>query len=396
MSFNTLAAIDAAVKESYPIGTFEKQYSEQKEFYKRIEKLSTSDFQEIDMGGRRSVIPIMNGRLFGRGWRAEGGALPDATQAQVANMYVSSKSIYVRTSITGQAIKQAEQDWEAFMPSLRMLQEGMDESVKKKFNFALYRKSTGAITQVNGAVSDSTSVTVDSTRGLEPGMYIDTYTTETAGTQEVDSVKISSISGLVLTLAEAVSITDDAYVFEAGDQNNAINGLIDNLAVTGEIHGVNRATATWSTGNVVSSTVGTIADADLKALKTAALKQKNEEPGRFWMTTFEVADQVWDKILRGDIRHSNTVKIAGGVETFTHHGYPFVTENDCQAGYLYLIDPTVVKLLRVMDFEYILNAGSQLHPVSGYDAVEMALRSYCNLLVTRPNAIPYSYGITEA
>ena len=396
MSFNTLSAIDAALKEAYPIGTFEKQYSLQKEFYKRIGKLSTSDFQEIELGGRRAVIPIQNGRVFGRGWRAEGGALPDAQTLNTANLYVSSKSIYVRSSITGQAIKQAEQDFEAFMPSLRLLQESMDESVKKKFNQGLYRTSTGSITTLTSSPSASTSVTVTSVKGLEPGMFIDVYTTETAGTQEVDTVKISSISSLTLTMASAITATTGSYVFEAGDQNNAMNGLLDNLASSGTIHGVAKGSTGWWEGNPVDASVGVIVDADLKALRTAALKARNEEPGRFWLTTFEVADQVWDKILRGDVRHSNVTTIAGGVETFTHHGYPFVTENDCPAGYCFLIDPEKIKLLRVMDFEYILNAGSQLHPVSGYDAVEMSLRSYCNLLCTYPKAVPFSYGITES
>lgn len=397
---NTMAAIDASLKEAYPIGTFEKQFSEQKELYKRIEKLNASDFSVINMGGRRSVIPIMKGRIAGGGWRAENTALPAARSLQPANIYVSNKNIYHRAYITGQVLEMASQNWEAFVPELELLTTSMDESVKKKFNFAMYRTNTGAITTITTGVINSTTVVVGSLKGLYVDMPIDVMTTEAGGTQEVSSAVITDIadSTNTLTLDVAITCTTGSFVFEAGDQNNSLTGLLANLSATSTSwHGIDK-TATgngWSKGTIVNSTSKAISDADLKALKTAALKANPNEPGRFWLTTYEVADQIWDKLLRPD-RRINDTKIAGGVDTFTYHNYPVVCENDCPSGTLFLVDPTKVKLLRVKDFNYIMNAGSIQHPVSGYDAVEISLRSYCDLLVTYPKAVPYSSGFLEA
>lgn len=396
---NTLSSIDASLKEAYPIGTFEKQFSEQKELYKRIEKMSTSDFQVINMGGRRSVIPVLKGRVMGRGWRAENTALPESRSLQPDNLYVSNKNIYVRGYITNQVIKMAEKNWEAFMPELELLTEGMHESVQKKFNFSMYRSASGAITTVNGAVNASTSIVLTSLKGIELDMALDVWTTETGGTQEADSVIVTDIteSTKTITVDTAVTLTSGSYVFEAGDQNNAMDGLLGNLATTGTVHGVLKTGAgkSWWAGNVISSSVGTITDAALRNIKTAAEKADPTNMNRFWLTTFEVRDQIWDKLLRADRRY-NDATIAGGVKTFTYHDYPVVAENDCPAGYIFLIDAGKVKLLRVDDFEYIMNAGSIQHPVSGYDSVEIALRSYCNMLVTYAKAVPYSYGVTES
>ena len=396
---NTMSAIDASLKEAYPIGTFEKQFSEQKELYARIEKLSASDFATINMGGRRSVIPVMKGRIAGGGWRAENTALPSARSLQPANLYVSNKNIYHRAYITGQVLEMAKQNWESFVPELELLTTSMDESVKKKFNFAMYRTNTGAITQIKLGVTGASAVTVNSLKGLYVDMPIDVYTTETAGTHEVSSVVITDIneSTGTLTLETPITCTTGSYVFEAGDQNNSLTGLNANLATTGTVHGVNKAGAGngWAMGSLINSSAKAISDADLKALKTSALKANPNEPGRFWLTTYEVADQIWDKLLRPDRRISDT-KIAGGVDTFTYHNYPVVCENDCPAGHIYLIDAGKIKLLRVSDFNYIMNAGSIQHPVSGYDAVEISLKSYCDLLVTYPKAVPYSTGFLEA
>lgn len=396
---NTMSAIDASLKEAYPIDYFEKQFSEQKELYKKIEKLSASNFAVIDMGGRRSVIPIMKGRIAGGGWRAENTALPQARSLQPANLYVSNKNIYHRAYITGQVLEMAKQNWEAFVPELELLTTSMDESIKKKFNFGLYRDSTGSITQITTGVTNSTTVVVDSLKGLYVDMPIDVFTTQTGGTQEVTAATITDIAEdtNTLTLDAQITCSTSSYVFEAGDQNNALDGLFGNLATTGTVHGVDKAGTGngWWKGNLINSTSKAIADADLKLLKTAALKANDTEPGRFWLTTYEVADQVWDKLLRPDRRNNDAV-IAGGVETFKYHGYPFVCENDCPKGKIVLVDPTKVKLLRVSDFNFIMNAGSIQHPVSGYDAVELTLRSYCNLLVTYPKAVPYSTGFLEA
>ena len=109
---NTMSAIDASLKEAYPIGTFEKQFSEQKELYARIEKLSASDFATINMGGRRSVIPVMKGRIAGGGWRAENTALPSARSLQPANLYVSNKNICPRaSSLSGLSLGIEWENW---------------------------------------------------------------------------------------------------------------------------------------------------------------------------------------------------------------------------------------------------------------------------------------------
>ena len=397
---NILTDFNSALKEIYQPGQFIEQFSKQKEFIKRVKGgggvMSGDNFKLIQMaGGLGYIVPIKTGRLFGAGWIADGGAYPGSQNAQIDRLQVTTKTLSVRHSISNKALTEGAKDFQAMVSILDDITTSMPETAEKVLNVQLYRPANGYITTVNGAVTASTSVVVTSTKGLEVGMPLDIWTATTAGTQQVMGAKISSISSLTLTMDTVCTITTGAYVYLAGSRGLAITGLADHFATSGTVAGIDKAAKTWYQGNLYTATVGTINDMAIQSMITNALKQKEDAPGRFFLTTYEVRQQIWNKVLR-PLQQNMDTDIAGGVKTFKYNGLDVVPDLDCPSGYMYLIDPATFGFLQSQDMQFNTLAGSNLMPIPGYSGNDISFEGYIEMICNRPNANPYAYGITES
>lgn len=383
---NVISVVSDAMKITYPENQFTANYENEMEFYKQIEKTGKYLF-----GGKQAIVPLSKGRIQGGGWVPENGDLPSARSLNPANATVTLKYLYQRAYLTNQVMEMGTGSG-AFADILTQVIQGMDESLRKKYNFNLYRTSTGKITDITTGAT-STSFVVDSIKGLYLDQALDIYTGGTA-TKVGDGVIITDIAEATNTITLDTSLTlvtgDDVYA--AGDYGNAMNGLLDGLAATGTYHGIDKAANSWWQGKVTSA-VGALTDDVMTSLKTKA--EKAGAKPTMWLTTREVRDKIWKNLLRPDRRYSD-VTIAGGVKTFDYHGLPVVVDNDCPEGHLFCIDPKFIKIFRTKDFNWIESAGNRLIYVPGKDAYEMCLRGYQNMLVSYPGALPYATGITES
>ena len=399
---NILTDFNSALKEIYQPGQFIEQFSKQKELIKRIKGgggvQSGANFKLIrTAGGLGYIVPIKTGRLWGASWIGDGGAYPVSQNAQVDRLQVTTKTLSVRHSISNKALAEGSKDFQAMVSILDDITTSMPETAEKVLNGALYRTANGYITTVNGAVTASTSVVVTSLLGLEVGMPLDIFTATTAGIQQVAGAKISSIavSTKTLTMDTVCTITTGAYVYLAGSRGISITGFADHFATSGTVAGIDKAAKSWYQGNLGTATVGTINDMAIQNLVTAALKQKEDAPGRFFLTTYEVRQQIWNKVLR-PLQQNMDTDIAGGIKTFKYNGLDVVPDLDCTAGYMFLIDPATFGFLQSQDMQFNTLAGANLMPIPGYSGNDISFEGYIEFMCNRPNANPYSYGITES
>jgi len=386
-----LSTISAFLKESYPVDRIIEIINNDYEFYKNVK--ATSDFYEAT--GKYAVVPIKFGQDGNLGSRSEDESLPESGGSQGIQATIYPKYHYNRTYVSNQIIEQASSGSGSFLNYMDDKVIGMMNSLVKDINWKLFNSYTGLRTQVNGAVSSNTNVVVDSVVGLREGMKIDIYNS-TNTTKQASAVEITNINEetLTLTLDTAVTCDNDGYIYQAGEKDKSMNGLLDCLATTGTFFGINKGTYSVFAGKVINSTAITITNKILTQMKTAALKA-GAKP-KFWLTTPEIQDQIYLHLLAQDQR-SNTTKIAGGYETFSMYGYKVVPDVDCPPGYIFLVDTDLIQIHQTPSgFHWLEIGGSRLIPVSGKDSFEMLLKVYNNMFVTKPKGIPYAYNISQS
>jgi hypothetical protein len=386
---NTLSSLDDLLKEMYDERMVQDQFENQTEFYKQIEKNSRYPY-----AGKKLIVPLKFSLGNGNGATSEDGDLPTAGAPTYNQLAVTVTYHYNRQYVTNQAIAMANGGDSSFIEEITEIPADQIASLTKDINWKMFNLKTGARTTVNGAKTASLTVVVDSLKGLRENMLIDFYKTSA---YEAQGVRITNIaeSTKTLTLDTAVTVSDEAIVYQAGEKDKSMSGLLTGLSTSDtDYFGIDKSAVSIMQGNVVNSSVGTITAQVLTQLRTAA-KNKDAKPA-FWLTTPEIADQIWLHLLRPDQRIMGT-KIAGGLDTFTYHNYPVVTDIDCPSGYIFLIDPSKIKMAQTKEgFHWTELAGSRLLPVSGKDSREITLKLYANMVVLRPNALPYAYGVSES
>jgi len=389
----TLEQLDAYLKDVYPDDTLIKQFADENEFFKLIDK---PEAETLTFKGRKVVMPVLPGWGGGNGSVGEDEDLPAAGATPNDDAQITLAYHYNRKYITNQALRAALGGDASVISAIELLYEAQMEGLKKDINWKLYNSYTGLRTCVNGAVSSSKSITMDNVNGIYIGQMLDIYDAATNATLEAEDITVTDVNDTtkVVTVDTTVTLTDKAYVYQANEKNKSLNGLYDAYQTTGTYHGISRSGNSWWQGKVISSSAVPITDDLLTSMRTSA--SKGAKP-KIWLTTFEIKDMIWKNILRQQINLTNVVKIAGGMETFTYHGFPVIPDTACTPGLIALIDPSIIAFVQGADgFNWAEEGGSRLYKIQGKDSYETLLRNYSNLIVKKPRYMPVCTAILEA
>lgn len=410
MAAGTLTALDAILQDMYLPG-FVKQFYAMVPAYERITKVRASDSpHRFDFQGRQATIAAKTGRNErGIGARAEGEALPTAGVFTASNMNVSMKYNYAVVSLTGPAIQATKGSKNAFVDAL---QEAMaDAKEGLSFNIAtqmVFGDGTGILAYTNGSGSSSTSLIVDTpgSEHIHAGMYIDVYTS--GGTQEINNVKVSSISSNTLTLESAQTWSDNAYVYRKGERNNVamgFGGIVDDSTRVATFQGLARSTNTWLKANVLSAsgtnrpiTLRLVDDMALKAKKT--LSSSGENPTAIYSRCAIM--QNYADIIKADRRFT-------GKETTISNGYravevlvpgvgvlPWINDEMCRPNEVWAIKEDDLEIFEMMPVQWIQHSGRILREAQdGSDGIEATVGTYHNLGARRCNSHTALKDITE-
>ena len=159
--------------------------------------------------------------------------------------YYESKIMTTGTIISLPAVIEAEsRGIGAYAKSaVTDMTKGLIKSALADFDWYAFGNGTGQLALVNGAVTTSTSVTID-TPGcygqIRPGQVIDIQTS--GGSKEVSGVRILDVSGHVLTMESAITCSNDSIV-TIKDTYNAVPDGLQSIVGTTTFMGINPSTA---------------------------------------------------------------------------------------------------------------------------------------------------------
>lgn len=234
------------------------------------------------------------------GWNvsgvAEGGDFPAVNQSQNVKPYVNAVSIAGATSWTEQALQQIV--GEGALGATSILSDAIDEVTRNYFqlvNKYCMGHGTGRLAVVQDTTDTLTTFVAklpESHLMLRTGMYIDVFTAESGGSQEVDGIRISAIAPetRTITLASAQTVTAGSSVYIDGGRGiapNGLRGMADDGTLTSTIFNLTRATYPDLNSLVVTpsgNTSGTIPYSE-KLIRETALK--------VWYKTGVMPNEIW-------------------------------------------------------------------------------------------------------
>jgi hypothetical protein len=202
-------------------------------------------------GGRSWLRAVRVSGLSGVGNRAEGSALPTAKATAYKELVITPQYTYKPISISNVAREFATTDPGAFVDVVVESVQWATKALARDCARQLWGSPAGQLCVVNGAVSDSTAVTVDGpgTLYLHEGMDLDVGSGSTAVT--VASVDTKT----VFSATTNVTLTNDSVVYLDGNKDQEVVGLNAifydgtndlGLGATPSIYGLTRSTDTWT------------------------------------------------------------------------------------------------------------------------------------------------------
>lgn len=310
----------------------------------------------------------------------------------------------------------------AVMDVMKAELKGITIQIANKLNRQFWGDGSGRLAQLSAASSNSTTVTIDGplfgqdanyrtnpANYLDEGQDIDIYST--AGALEAEGVEISTIldngdGTATLTMAEAVTASNNAYIFDTDTYTSAhaagsgvpmgLRGIVDTanpyLGITqATFQGQDRSAAGygWTQAQVVS--MGSNAITNAKMLETI---MKAEFYGRVKVAiTNQIIWRAYYSILETDKTMPNEPAYWGGTTGLAFYGgrsgkIPIIYDTDCPDNDMYFLDDSYIQVYAPESngLTWLPGDSGILERVQGKDESVASLVWYYNLGCTKPLA----------
>jgi hypothetical protein len=394
----TMTTVSAMLKEIYEPDVQDQMNSEAKGL-KRIEK--TAEGISEDVGGKYVTFPLRVGRNHGIGARNENEALPVPGQQKSVSARVGLKYLYGGIRFTGQLLRLAEKNAQAFASGIDEEMTGLKRDLRKDMNFQFYGTGTGVRATVTADAANT--VTVDSVQYLEVDMMIDILAADITTLQAVNR-KITAINTTTKVVtydgADASATTAaGSVVTRTGNANREMTGLGAIIKNTGTLYNVDpTVTPLWK--SVVNDNGGT-PRALTEALMTKVSDDIHANGGDITVGFYNRGvRRAYYNLLKADRRHVNTTKFEGGFSglafTTDDGDIPLVSDDDAPFGKILFVNEKSIKFYRESDWEWMDYDGSNFQRVIGFDAYEATMFMYSEMGTHRRNTHGVLADITEA
>lgn len=385
----TLTTVSALLKEVYEKDVQDQMNSDVVGF-KRIEKTSEGVTNEV--GGRYVTFPLRVGRNHGIGARNEMEALPTPGQQATAAARIGLKYLYGGINFSGQTLKLADSNFQAFASALDEEMTGLKRDLAKDLNFQFYSNGSGVRASVTA--DGANTVTVDTVQYLEVGMMIDILDI-TGVTPKASNRQITAINGLVVTYngADATAIATD-IVLRTGNFGREMTGLRSIVRATGTLYNVDpTVTPAWKA--VDNNNAGT-PRALTEALMIKVVDDVRTNGGDTTVGFCSLGvRRAYFNLLKTDRRYVNTQQFEGGFSglafTTDKGEIPIVVDVDAPTTRIFFINEKAIKLYRAEDWSWMDYDGSNFQRVIGFDAYEARMYQYCEMGTHRRN----SHGVLQ-
>jgi len=397
----SLTTINALLKEMYQGGLRDALQNEVIGM-KRIEQ--TSQGVSNDVSGRYVTFPVRVRRNHGQGYRQENEQLPAAGQQGYISPRVPLKYGYGRVRMTGQLMKLADSNAEAFANAMEREMDGLKDDVRKDSGRIFYGDATGTLATVTADAANT--VTVDSIQFLELDMMIDVIIPGTGVTHAVNR-KITAINPTTKVVtydgadASAAIVATDVLVRTGSGTVSAgvfrePQGLKSIVAATGTLFNVDPAVEPkWAA--YVDATGGAVAESKWISACDAVRVQGGKTTVGF--TSLGIR-RAYFNLLKADRRITAPQKFEGGFTGLSfaagNEDIPIVADVDCPTGLTYFLEEKAFKVYREADWAFADDDGSILKWVHDFDVWEAVLRKYWELGIEVRNHNAVLTGQTEA
>lgn len=406
MAFDTTVA-DAVLKYDYQ-GPVREQLNSATVLLKRL-KRNTEDFI-----GKQAYLPVHVGRNVGIGARRESHALPTAGYQQYDKALYNVTHQYGVIKLTGPVLAASKNNSGAFLKALDSEMQGLVRDLKTDVNRQLWHDGSCILTQTN-VTGASTSVEVNSTKFLQPGMAID-IRNGSDGAEVAAGRTVSSITDDDTFVISGAAVTTDVNDVVIRDGVRGLSG--DGFSAWGEtmeMWGLEAIVSDADPGNGLTATVGNIARASYawwkanvianggtaRALTLDLMQQAFDEseiegdtdPGL--IVTNHAIKRRYAALLISDKRYppGGEITLDGGYSALEFNGVPLVADKDAsqtlEPGFLkamYFLAMGSLEFEVLEDWQWMQRDGAILHRVEGYDQYTATMFAYIQLATNRPNA----------
>ncbi len=198
------------------------------------------------VSGKQVTIPVNIRGSQSLGARSGAGPTPAPQRQTIVEMRVNMNYLYGTIQFDLPTILASRNDAGAFARVMDSEMKGIRRDAQNDLNRQMFGDSLGSLGTVNGAVTASTSVTVDSGHNIKAGMIVDIYTDNSGDpstTRTVDSVQVTATTATTLTMGTAITCADGAHVIREdarGQELLGLDAIVDND--TGTIYQISRST----------------------------------------------------------------------------------------------------------------------------------------------------------
>lgn len=403
MATATMTTIDPILKEVYG-PRIENQTNEEVVALKRIEQ--TSEGLVDSPGGKYCDFPLRVTRNSGIGSRLENEALPAAGNQGYAVVKVGLKYDYGVVRLTGQMMRLATTNKQAFANAADREMEGLKNDIVKDQNRKVYGDSTGLLAVVSA--DGVNTVTVTNAQYLEVGMQIDILTISTGAVKAADR----TITAIVPTTAPAATVTysgadvtavattDGIYRMNsfASGTSREINGFGNIVAASGTLHQLSTASqARWASSVLANGGTPRALSEGLMIQMCDTIRQVSGQKVSAIFTSLGVR-RAYFNLLTQQRRYIDTKSFAGGMQGLPfNYGteIPLVEDVDAPPNKMWFICEKEMAILKAEDWTWADDDGAVFSRVSGYDAYDAFIYKYWELATRQRNAHGLLSDITE-
>jgi hypothetical protein len=380
----TLTTVNQITKEIYE-GKIQNQLQDEAVGFKRIEK--TSDGVTDEVGGKFVTFPIKVKRNHGIGYRNELEILPAAGQQGYESVRIGLKYGYGRVRLTGQTIKLAAKNYQAFANAMDLEMNGIKADIAKDTNRIFYGDGRGTLATTTAA-STGNVLTVASTKYMELDMQIDIVAPD--GTVRGANRKVTAVGDTTITFDGAAvgTVAAGDLVVRQGNFGREPHGLASLVTDTGVLFNVDPTLVPqWKATRDTNGGVNRALSEGMLITNTDKVRVKGGK------TSLILAGlgvrRAYFNLLSQQRRYTNTKEFAGGMQGLAFHNgreIPFVDDPDMPDNMIYGLDEDTFKIYRESPWSWMDQDGSIWKWVDDFDAYQALMVQYWELGINRRNA----------
>ena len=390
----TLTSVSNITKEIYGPKIVDQMENEIT-LVKRIEKSSEGVTDEV--GGKYVTFPLKVRRNHGIGYRNELEQLQNPGQQGWQSVRVPLRYGYGRVHLSGQAMKLAEKNHQAFTSAMTAEMDGLKTDLAKDTNRILWGNQTGLLFTFGAAAATTTLPITAGLQHAEVGMKIDIMDTETLPATVATDREITAINeaGATITISGAnVTTTAGDFAVRTGNYGKEPHGLrslvtnstatLFNLSSTNE--------PLWQ--SKIDPLNGNLSEA--RMIKMADDLRTNG--GRPTVIFTDLGSRrAYFNLLTTQRRFSNVKDFGGGFSglSFTYDDdIPVMTDIDAPAGEMFFLKEDDFTVYQESDWSWEDTDGDVWKWVTNYDAFEALMKKYWEFAIKRRNTQGRITGIT--